>query len=136
MIVVDANVIAYYFIEGDMTPLARSLHAKEPVWAVPSLWRHEFLNILATAGKAAAIPVTLLAEIWKAAFARLAECERTLDMGRALEMAVDLRISAYDAQYLALAESLGVDCVTEDGKLIRASRGRALRMKDWLAAEQ
>lgn len=93
-----------------------------------------FLNILATAGKTAAVPKALLLEIWTAAASRLLDAERTLESAHALALAVDLRISANDAQYLALAESLGDPCITEDSKLVKASGRRALRMAEFLAA--
>ena len=48
MIVVDTNVIAYVLIEGDKTALAQQVAKKDPDWKVPPLWRHEFLNVLAT----------------------------------------------------------------------------------------
>jgi predicted nucleic acid-binding protein len=48
MIVVDVNVVAYYVIEGEKTALARELMQREPDWRLPDLWRHEYLNVLAT----------------------------------------------------------------------------------------
>ena len=52
MIVVDANVIAYRFIVGEKTGLACQVQEKDADWVVPALWRHEFLNVLATAARA------------------------------------------------------------------------------------
>ncbi len=69
-----------------------------------------------------------------AASMRLLDCERAVDYAKALMLSVDLGISAYDAQYLALAESLDVPCVTEDKKLAKASRGRALGMAAFLSS--
>lgn len=133
MIVVDANILAYYFIRGDRTDEAIRLHAADPVWILPALWRHEFLNILATAGKAS-VPKKLLLDIWMAATMRLLDCERPVDYAKALMVSIDLKVSAYDAQYLALAESLEAPCVTEDRKLAKASRGRAVSMAEYLAS--
>lgn len=133
MIVVDANVVAYYFLQGDRSGEARLLHVADPVWVLPALWRHEFLNVLATAGRAG-VPKKVLLEIWMAASMRLLDCERAVDYAKALMLSVDLGISAYDAQYLSLAESLDAPCVTEDKRLIKASRGRALTMAGFLAS--
>ncbi len=47
MICVDVNVIAYLLIAGDKTELAQQAWAKDPQWRLPSLWRHELLNVLA-----------------------------------------------------------------------------------------
>jgi len=46
MIPVDANILAYYFIESSFTELARQVFAKDKEWIVPPLWRHEFISIL------------------------------------------------------------------------------------------
>lgn len=46
MIVVDVNVIAYLLIEGEFTKQAQNTFAKDSHWVVPSLWRHEFVNIV------------------------------------------------------------------------------------------
>ena len=58
MIVVDAKVIAYRFIEGEKTVLACRVQKRDGVWAVPSLWRHEFLNVLATTVRAGLMDTT------------------------------------------------------------------------------
>ena len=47
MIVVDTNIIAYLFLEGEFTSQAESLFHKETNWAAPVLWRSEFRNVLA-----------------------------------------------------------------------------------------
>ena len=134
MIVVDANILAYYFIQGAKTDQAIRLHQADPVWALPALWRHEFLNILATLGKTGTAPRKLLSEVWSAAATRLKDCERPVDNAKALHLALDYKVSAYDAQYLSLADSLGIPCVTEDAKLIRSSKGTAMDMSGFLSS--
>ncbi|XSG85105.1 MAG: hypothetical protein ACPW60_15475 [Methylohalobius sp. ZOD2] len=47
MIAVDTNVIAYFYLPTEYTPLAEKLLMQEPVWAAPTLWRSEFRNVLA-----------------------------------------------------------------------------------------
>lgn len=47
MIVVDSNVIAYLYLQGEHTAAAERLLLHEPDWAAPALWRSEFRNILA-----------------------------------------------------------------------------------------
>jgi predicted nucleic acid-binding protein len=55
-------------------------------------------------------------------------------MERALLLAIEHRISAYDAQYLELAASYGVPLVSEDKKLQRMLPHRAFSMADFAAS--
>src|SRR6266851_633245 len=45
--------------------------------------------------------------------------EQSVDMELALALATENRISAYDAQYVALARQLQTVCVTEDQRLLK-----------------
>lgn len=120
MIVVDVNVVAYFFIEGDKTALARNVLQRDPDWRLPALWRHEFLNILATFARAGGATAAEARTLWRRGVQWLGGAEQAVDMESALAIAIAHRVSAYDAQYLALARQLGVRCVTEDGRLLRA----------------
>jgi len=46
MIVVDTNVIAYFWLPGEYTTFAERALNKDNEWAAPILWRSEFRNIL------------------------------------------------------------------------------------------
>jgi len=117
LIVVDTNVIAYLLIEGDRTNRARSLWRDDPDWRVPPLWRHDFLNVLATFAKRGGADLADTSQLWTRAVDTISPGEIDLDMSAALELAVTSRISAYDAQFITLARRLSVPLVTEDKKL-------------------
>jgi predicted nucleic acid-binding protein len=119
VIVVDTNVIAYALIQGPRTELARRARALDPVWRVPALWRHEFLNILATYAREGGTTLGRATQLWEEAAEALTACEEPVDMGLALRLAVEHGVSAYDAQFVALAMGLGVVCVSADQKLLR-----------------
>lgn len=47
MIVVDSNVLAYFYLPGEYTAAAEALFEHDPDWVAPVLWRSEFQSILA-----------------------------------------------------------------------------------------
>ena len=131
MIVVDSNVIAYLFIEGEKTALARQVLQLDSRWAVPLLWRHEFLNVLATFARYNTATFDEVSEIWLQAFAFASQGEYETDMGSALEIAVAQKVRACDAQYVSLARNLQVQFVSEDRRLVAAFPSIALSMQSF-----
>ena len=51
-----------------------------------------------------------------------------------LREALQTGITVYDAHYIALAKTLGVSCVTEDGKLQKKYPGMAFSVEAFLSA--
>jgi len=134
VIVVDTNVVAYALIEGTHTELARKVREIDPEWRLPELWQHEYLNILATYAKQGGVPVRTAQRLWREGVRLLASATRPADMVLSLELAVERGVSAYDAQFIALAISLGVPCVTEDRRLLRAFPAVAVSMSAFCRA--
>ena len=129
MIVVDTNVIAYVLIAGDKTALAQQVAKKDPDWKVPPLWRHEFLNVLATSTRAAVIDAQQAEALWHKGLDLLVRAEREADGIASLKLAIEHAISSYDAQYIALAQSLETQCVTADKRMLKTFPGTAVSMK-------
>ena len=75
------------------------------------------LNIAANYAKFTQSSTTRVAAAWESADAQFASRSRAVDMGSALALAVKHGISAFDAQYVALAQELNVWLVTQDTKL-------------------
>ena len=59
----------------------------------------------------------------------LASSTKPVDMLLALELAARHNINAYDAQFMALAVTLGIRCVTEDRALLKAFPEIAISMR-------
>ena len=133
MIVVDTNIIAYLFLRGEKTALAQQVARLDPSWIVPRLWRHEFLNVLATYCRAGKASLDEITDIWSHTSSVLSKAEREVDMRLALELAVSHNVSAYDAQYIVLARSVGIRCVTEDRRLLRNFSEIAISMEEFCA---
>lgn len=132
MIVVDANVVAHFFIEGGKTALARKVRAQDAHWIVPEIWRHEFLNILVSSCLFAKLPRDAASQLWTDAETLLRGCIHEPSMQNVLSAAVDRSTTAYDAEYVALAQSKGVQCVTEDVPLQKAFPEVAVSMTAFL----
>ena len=64
-------------------------------------------------------------------FLKITQCEMKMDA--ALVAAAKYAITGYDAQYVALAQSLNAPLITEDRKLRAAVPGVALFMQEFLA---
>jgi predicted nucleic acid-binding protein len=131
MIVVDTNVIVYLMGEGEKTGIAQLTYQQDSSWAVPALWRHEFLNVLATLVRHDGIIVGDAIDIWQRSTHLFTPGECDVDMIRALRMASQHNISAYDAQYVSLAMALGVPYVTEDQQLLKSFPEIALPMQEF-----
>ena len=132
MIVADVNVIAYFFIEGEKTALARELRTREPSWGAPDFWRHEFLNVLVSNCLFAEMPIETAHRIWADALSLMMGNEYTPNMVEALSLSVEKSTAAYDTEFIVLARALGVKCVTEDKLLHAKFPGTAISMKGFL----
>ena len=64
-------------------------------------------------------------------FMQVAQCD--VDMSATLTVATQYAITAYDAQYVALAQSLNAPLITEDKKLRQAVPWIAFSMHDFLS---
>lgn len=136
MIVVDTNILAYRFIDDPHSSnqaLAQKVLTNDRV-VLPTLWRHEFLNVLTNNARAGRLDLSEATRCWYQALATAQEAETEVDMVRALELSQELNISAYDAQFVALAEGANAILVTQDKRLRTAVGGRAMSMEDYLAA--
>ena len=133
MIVVDTNVVAYVLIEGEFTPSARELWKRDSEWRLPSLWRHEFLNLLATTVRQRGFAFSQAHSLWEKAIQLFSPLEDPIDMGQALQLATERAISAYDAQFITLAKELKTFCVTEDQRLWKLFPEQACSIRTYLS---
>ena len=133
MIVIDANILVYSLIEGEYTPLIQKLREKDKDWRTTALCLHEIVNVLATHERREVLTLAQCKKLLDHAerFMQVAQCEVKMDA--ALTVAAKYAITGYDAQYIALAQSLDVPLITEDRKLREAVPGIAVSMKDFLA---
>lgn len=120
MIVVDTNAVAALLLHTEATPAAEALLEQDPEWAAPILWRSEFRNVL--------IGYIRAARLSRADAIALADRAERLMQGRefpaspasVLALADASSCSAYDCEFVALAQELAVPLYTRDKEVLRA----------------
>ena len=131
MIVVDTNIIIYHWIPGQKTGAALQVGNLDPEWRVPSFWRTEFRNVLCGYLRRGHLSLAQVQEIRASAEGDLSGRDHDAAGALVLDIAAETGLSAYDAEFVALAETLNVPLVTEDRQVLKAYRG-ALSMEDFL----
>jgi len=125
VIVVDVNVLAYLLIEGEHTQASESVLAADPEWAAPLLWRSEWRNVLAGYLRRGELDRSAVIERLDTAEELLRGREYLVEGPRMMDLVASSSCSAYDCEYVALAETLDVPLVTNDGPVLDAFPERA-----------
>ena len=120
MIVADTNLIAYLYLPGRFSSAADAMLLRESDWAVPRLWRSEFRNILATYMRQRLLTADDAVAIYARAAALIGGNEYDVSAPDVLRLAKASQCSAYDCEFVALAQHLDVTLVTADARLRRA----------------
>lgn len=116
MIVADTNLIVYLFITGDQTPLAQEVLEKDPHWIVPPLWQSEFRNVLAGYIRRG-MNIARANEIMKDAMLTLENRQVTSSSEKIFDLVSKSDCTAYDCEFIALAQQLDIALVTADKQL-------------------
>lgn len=131
-IILDSSVIAKWFFpseeDSDAALRIRDLFlSKELTISVPVLIYYEINNLIRTAIKSLRMREDLAKEAYQG-FLELDLITYSSQelMKIALEKAISLDISSYDASYLALAENLGIPLLTADQKLIDKAKSNLI----------
>ncbi len=90
------------------------------MWAAPVLWRSEFRNTLATLVRRHALTLDAALRIVDEAEGWLQGREYTVNSSVVLRLADASRCTAYDCEFVSLAQDLGIPLVTADGQLLKA----------------
>lgn len=118
MIVVDTNVICYLLMPGERTAAAERLYRTDPEWIAPRLWLDELLNVLATSERQAFLDADQAAAILRDAVDLMQDGTYEVPPERVLAIARRTGCSAYDSQFVALAEDRYLKLNTWDRKIL------------------
>ena len=131
MIVVDTNIITYFYLKTDLSKLAENLYKKESDWVVPMLWRSEFRNVLATFIRREFISLTDGIKILELSEALFADKEYEINSVQVLNLACTSGCSAYDCEFVSLAENLNIPLVTMDKQVLKAFPSLAISLRNY-----
>lgn len=120
MIVVDTNVIAYLFLNGEHSEASERLLRNERDWVAPRLWRSEFRNVLGLYLRKRLLGLPDAMDIIDAAENLMRGAEYEVPSGMVMQLVEESGCSAYDCEFVALAHYLGVPLATRDSSLLRA----------------
>ena len=120
MIVADNSVLVYFWLPGDFAELAEAAKAQDGVWAAPVLWRAEFRNVLAGYLRKKLLTEAEANAAYLNVQKDLGAHEFTVPTERILKLVLASDCTAYDCEYVALAQDLGVPLVTADKQVLRA----------------
>ncbi len=118
MIVADASVLAELWLPGQNVDTALKVMKADSNWIAPTLWRSEFRNTIAKYLRANLIDFAFAHTVMMEGLKLMSKHEFVVDSYRVIDLIASSRVSAYDAEYIALAQETESRLVTFDRKLI------------------
>jgi predicted nucleic acid-binding protein len=131
VIVVDTNIIIYLILSSDFADLALEIRRKDKHWIAPMLWRSEFRNVSIGYLQRGSMSLSEVIDAYEMAERKVES--RSVDGERVIELAAQSGCSAYDCEYVSLAERLDISLVSADKDLLSAFPDIAISMEDFLA---
>lgn len=132
MIVVDTCVISYLVNESEFTPSAQKLFEYNPYWIYPPTWQDEYSNIVSKIAKEIKQPIDDAIKNFEFVVSQMSNNEKFVNRSKAIALSIKHGISAYDAQFVALAIDYNTILVTEDKELIRKCPQYAMSMQTYI----
>lgn len=120
MIVADTNLLIYLYVQGQRTGESEAVLRRDTIWAAPLLWRSEFRNALIGLVRNDALILNDALSMIDEAERWLAGHEYSVISRHVLTLADQSGCSAYDCEFVALAQDLGVSLVTADRQILKA----------------
>jgi predicted nucleic acid-binding protein len=120
VIVADTNLLVQLVVGGPQLERARAVFERDHEWSAPVLWRSEFTNVLAKFLRSDELSVEGAAELYHRVEELLSGREYFVPAARVIQLLTRSPCSAYDCEFVALAQVLGTRLVTSDQEILRA----------------
>ena len=118
MIVVDTNVMVSLLLGGQHGEEAARLFERDPEWAAPVILVSELRNVLLGYVRRGTLTADQAREMSEDAATVLGGRTATVPDGETLNTALECDLSAYDAEFVVMARTLGVPLVTLTGRIL------------------
>lgn len=134
MIVVDTNILCYYWLDSPLSSKAELLKERDADWVVPPLWRSEFRSALALSVRHRVLTTHDAIGLVERAEGLLRQREMAVSSRSVLELTARSRCSAYDCEFVAVARDQDLRLVTMDKQVLREFPQIAISLADFLRA--
>ena len=131
MIVVDTNVIGYLFLSSEQSLFAERALKIDSEWAAPIIWRSELRNVLTLYMRKNIIKLAHAQRIMSSALELLRGREYEVSSYRVLSLASESSCSAYDCEFIAVANDLKAFLLTYDKQLLQKFPAVAMSLSDF-----
>ena len=128
MIVVDTNVMVYLLAGGPRGAAAADLLRRDPDWAAPPILLSEFRNVLAGSVRRELVTEEDALTMLDDANAILGGRVVTVTGSEVLQVALHRGLTAYDAEFVVLAQALDVPLVTADRAIVTGAPEVAVQL--------
>jgi len=135
MIVVDTNIISYLYISGDNSQQSENLLSFNSTWVAPILWRSEFRSVLAQYLRKSLLDLDEILLIIQQAEKLLTGNEYEVPSTNIMQLVKNSQCSAYDCEFVALAQYIDAPFITADKKILREFPNIAKSVNSYLATE-
>ncbi len=132
MIVADTNLIASLWLPSKFQDLAYQVLEKDSEWIAPLLWRSELRNVMAQYLRKNILDLPTVLKALQEAENLMYEKSYTVNPTDVIQLVLKSDCSAYDCEFVALADDLSVQLVTFDKQICREFPKIAVHPKDFV----
>jgi len=132
MIVADTNIISYLLLPTTYSDSVDELYRKDSNWVAPTLWKSEFRNVLALYLRKEIISLEKALQLQETAESLMVQNEFDIASSHVLSLVDNSNCSSYDCEFVALANHLNTQLVTQDKKILREFPSTAISISDFL----
>ena len=133
MIVVDTNIIGYLYLTSERSIQAESALLKDPGWIAPLLWRSEFRNVLALYIRKSILSLEDALRILEEASTLMQGNEYEVASLPVMQLIAESTCSAYDCEFVALAQDLNCPLVTVDKRILEQFPNVAISLDEFVS---